>query len=251
MSAIKKLYGRSRTLINLPFAYCQGCSHGVLHRLIAQAIDDLDIRERSIGICSAGCSVRMWRYFDCDMTQALHGRGPALATGLKRALPDRVVWAYQGDGDIAGIGIAHILHAAARGEQFTVFFLNNGFYGATGGQLAPTTLLGQWSSTTPDGREPSRDGAPIRVSELLSSFDRPAYIERVAVTDPLNIRRAAKAVRRAFEVQMAGEGFSLVEVLGICPTNLHLDPVAAVEWEKKALAEFPLGVIKEPGKGKP
>jgi 2-oxoglutarate/2-oxoacid ferredoxin oxidoreductase subunit beta len=248
MSQTRKLFSRPGSLINLPFSYCPGCSHGVLHRLIAQAIDDLGIRERSIGISSAGCSVRMWRYFNCDMTQALHGRGPALATGLKRALPDRVVWAYQGDGDIAGIGIAHIIHAAARGERFTVFFLNNGFYGATGGQLAPTTLLGQTTATTPQGRDQNRDGAPIRVSELLANLDMPAYIERVAVTDPLNIRKAARAVRRAFEVQLTGECFSLVEVMGICPINLHLEPAEAIKWEKSAIEKFPLGLIKEPGK---
>jgi 2-oxoglutarate/2-oxoacid ferredoxin oxidoreductase subunit beta len=246
MSEPRKLYGRPKNLVNLPFSYCPGCSHGVLHRLIAQAIDDLDINERSIGICSAGCSVRMWRYFTCDMTQALHGRGPALATGLKRALPDRVVWAYQGDGDIAGIGIAHIIHAAARGEKFTVFFLNNGFYGATGGQLAPTTLLGENTSTTPDGREQNRDGAPIRVAELLSHLDMPAYIERVAVTDPVNIRKAAKAVRRAFETQLSGEAFSLVEVMGICPINLHMDPSEAARHQKESFAHMPLGIIKEP-----
>jgi 2-oxoglutarate ferredoxin oxidoreductase subunit beta len=240
------LFARPSSLIGLPFSYCPGCSHGTLHRLIAQAMDDLDLRERAIGITPAGCSVRMWRYFDCDMTQALHGRGPAVATGLKRALPDRAVWVYQGDGDIAAIGMAHIIHAAARGERISVFFLNNGCFGATGGQMAPTTLVGQSTTTSPQGRDPSSVGYPIRMAELLAELDAPAYIARVALFDPAGIRRAQKALRKAFEVQMAGEGFSLVEVLGACPVNLHLTPSEATVWGKENMSYYSLGEFKVP-----
>jgi 2-oxoglutarate ferredoxin oxidoreductase subunit beta len=188
----------------------------------------------------------MWRYFDCDMTQALHGRGPAVATGLKRALPNRVVWVYQGDGDIAAIGMAHIIHAAARGERISVFFLNNGCFGATGGQMAPTTLIGQPTTTSPQGRDPNWAGYPIRMAELLAGLDAPAYIVRVALSDPAKIRQARRAVRKAFEVQMAGEGFSLVEVMGVCPTNLHLTPQEAIAWGKENTSYYPLGEFKAP-----
>lgn len=245
-SKTRKLFARPSSLMGLPFAYCPGCSHGILHRLVAQALDDLELRELAIGITPAGCSVRMWRYFDCDMTQALHGRGPAVATGLKRALPDRVVWVYQGDGDIAAIGMAHIVHAAARGERISVFFLNNGCFGATGGQMAPTTLIGQPTTTSPQGRDPSWAGYPIRMAELLAGLDAPAYIARVALSDPARIRQAQRAVRKAFEVQMAGEAFSLVEVLGVCPINLHLTPQEAVAWGEEHMSYYPLGEFKTP-----
>ncbi len=246
-SETRKLFARPSSLIELPFAYCPGCSHGTLHRLVAQVIDDLNLRERAIGITPAGCSVRMWRYFDCDMTQALHGRGPAVATGLKRALPDRAVWVYQGDGDIAAIGMAHIVHAAARGERISVFFLNNSCFGATGGQMAPTTLPGQPTTTSPQGRDPDWVGYPIRMAELLAGLDAPAYIARVALSDPAKIRQAQRAVRKAFEVQMAKAGFSLVEVLGVCPTNLHLAPPEAIVWgEENMLSYYALGEFKTP-----
>jgi 2-oxoglutarate ferredoxin oxidoreductase subunit beta len=246
MSQVRKLFGRPASLIGLPFSYCPGCSHGILHRLIAQAMDDLGLRDRAIGITPAGCSVRMWRYFDCDMTQALHGRGPAVATGLKRALPDRIVWVYQGDGDIAAIGMAHIIHAAARGERITVFFLNNSCFGATGGQMAPTTLVGQPTTTSPGGRDVNWSGYPIRVAELLAELDAPAFIARVSVSDPAQVRQAQRAVRKAFEVQMAGQGFSLVEVVGVCPTNLHLAPPEAVAWGEEKMSYYPLGEFKTP-----
>lgn len=242
----QRLFGRPDMLMDLPFPYCPGCSHGVLHRIVAQAIEDLDLQGRSAGVASIGCSVRMWRYFDCDMTQALHGRGPALATGLKRALPDRIVWTYQGDGDLAAIGMGHIIHAAARGERITVFFLNNSCFGATGGQLAPTTVLGQATTTSPQGRQADLHGYPIKVAELLAELEAPAYIARVAVTDPARVRETERAVRKALRVQMRDEGFSLVEVLGICPTNLHLAPVRAMEWLEEVFSCFPLGEIKTP-----
>jgi 2-oxoglutarate ferredoxin oxidoreductase subunit beta len=189
----------------------------------------------------------MWKYFDCDMVQALHGRGPAVATGLKRALPDRAVWVYQGDGDMAAIGLAHVVHAAARGERFTIFYLNNGCYGATGGQMAPTTLINQITSTTPSGRDPDRFGYPIRMIELLATLDAPAYMARVAVTDPAKVRQAQRAIQKAFQVQMSGAGFSLVEVLGVCPTNLHLPPPEAVAWTvEHVLPHYQLGELKVP-----
>ena len=246
-TGIRKLYGRPATLIGLPFSYCPGCSHGVFHRLIAQAIDDLQIRERTIGIAPVGCAVRMWNHFDCDMSQSLHGRGPAVATGLKRSLPDRVVWMYTGDGDLAAIGMGEIIHAAARGERFSVFFLNNCCFGATGGQMAPTTLIGQITTTTPQGRDAQSVGYPIRVSELLASLEGPAYIERVSLTNPSAIRQAQRAVRKALQVQIESKGFSLVEALGMCPTNLHLSPAESVAWvEEKAMQHYPLGVLKTP-----
>ncbi|NIS83058.1 MAG: 2-oxoglutarate oxidoreductase [Anaerolineales bacterium] len=243
---MRALFVRPSSLIGLPFSYCPGCSHGILHRLVAQAMDDLNLRERAIGITPAGCSVRMWRHFDCDMIQALHGRGPALATGLKRALPDRAVWVYQGDGDIAAIGMAHIIHAAARGERISVIFLNNGCFGATGGQMAPTTLVDQPTTTSPQGRDPDWAGYPIRVAELLTGLDAPAYIARVALYNPANIRQAQRTIRRAFEVQINSEGFSLVEVLGVCPVNLHLDPPEAIDWGEQNMAYYPLGEFKLP-----
>jgi len=243
----RTLSARPASLIGLPLAYCPGCGHGILHRIIAQAIDELRLQDRAIGITPAGCAVRMWQYFACDMTQALHGRGPAVGTGLKRSLPDRAIWVYQGDGDLAAIGMAEIVHAAARGEHISVFFLNNGCFGATGGQMAPTTLIGQPTTTCSRGRDPNWFGYPIRVCELLSSLDAPAYITRVALLDAAHIRHAQRAVRRAFEVQMAGAGFSLVEALGICPTNLHLTPQQATAWLKeKAMAYYPLGEFKVP-----
>lgn len=243
----EKLWARPNCMVNLPLPYCPGCSHGVLHRLVCQAIDDLDLRHRTIGIASVGCSVRMWRCFDCDMAQALHGRAPAVATGLKRSLPDRIVWTIQGDGDLASIGMEHIVHAANRGERITVFYLNNACYGATGGQMAPTTLAGQKTTTTPDGRDPALTGYPIRMSELLAGLPAPAYIVRVALSDTKRIREAQRAVRKALEVQIAGAGFSMVEALGVCPTNLHLTPVESIAWlEENMIPYYPLGELRTP-----
>lgn len=227
--------------------YCPGCTHGIIHRLVAEAIDELDIEGRTVGVASVGCSVFSYNYFTCDMQQASHGRAPAVATGIKRCLPDRVVFTYQGDGDLAAIGTAEIVHAAARGENITVIFVNNAIYGMTGGQMAPTSLTGQVTLTTPYGRKP-QDGRPIRMSEMLATLDGPAYIERVSVHDHKHVKDAARAIRKAFEKQLQGEGFSLVEVLSACPTNLKMTPSDALKWiEKNMLPLYPIGVIKDGG----
>lgn len=243
---MKKAFSKPVSLMGLPFAYCPGCGHGVVHRLIAQAIDDLGIAGKVIGVTSIGCSVRMWQHFNFDMCQAAHGRAPAVATGLRRALPpDCVIFTYQGNGDFVAIGMAEAIHAAARGERFTVFFVNNGVYGSTGGQLAPTTLVGQTTTSTPQGRSVANEGYPIKVCELFSSLDGTSYIARVGVYDAPTVVRAARATRKALELQMKGEGFNLVEFLSPCPTNLHLDPVEAALWVKEKVASyFPLGEFK-------
>jgi 2-oxoisovalerate ferredoxin oxidoreductase beta subunit len=226
--------------------YCPGCGHGVLHKLIAEAMDDLGIRERTIFISPVGCSVFGYYYFDCGNVQAAHGRAPAVATGIKRALPHSVVISYQGDGDLAAIGTSNILHAANRGEAITVFFVNNAIYGMTGGQMAPTTLDGQRTSTSPRGRDTADTGAPLRVSELLSTLHAPAYIERVALTDAQHIMAARRAVRKALRAQVEGRGFSLVEVLSPCPVNWKMEPAEARAWiTDHLIPAFPLGVFKD------
>ena len=234
-----------KALPDVQMHYCPGCSHGVIHRLVAQAIDELGIEGKTIGIASVGCSVFAYNYFTCDMQQAAHGRAPAAATGIKRSLPDRMVFTYQGDGDLAAIGTAEIVHAAARGENITVIFVNNAIYGMTGGQMAPTTLSGQVTMTTPKGRQP-QNGYPVRMSEMLATLDGAAYIERVSVHNPQHILKAGKAIKKAFEYQLNGRGFAMVEVLAACPTNLKLAPVKALEWVKDNLVPYyPLGVIKD------
>ena len=247
---MKKVFGYPESLTPSPTHYCPGCTHGIIHRLVAEAIDELGIRERAIGICPVGCAVFAYDYFDCDMIQAAHGRAPAVATGVKRALPDRVVFAYQGDGDLASIGVAEIIHAAARGEKITVIFVNNAVYGMTNGQMAPTTLLGMRTSTTPFGRDAEQAGYPIRVAEMLASLDGPAYISRVAVTSPRYVNQAKRAIKQSFGAQLAGEGFSLVEVISTCPTQWGLSPIDACRWaEENMLPQFPLGeFVTRPGK---
>ena len=243
---VTKLFSRPKSLIGLPFAYCPGCGHGVIHRLIAEVIDELEIAGKIVAITAIGCSVRMWQHFTYDMCQALHGRAPAVATGLRRALPpDRVIFTYQGDGDLAAIGTAETVHAAARGENITVFFVNNGVYGATGGQLAPTTILGQKTTSTPYGRDATLAGYPIRVCELLSSLDGANYLARVGIFDASSVTQARRAIKKAFESQMEGKGFSLVEFLSPCPTNLKLSPIEAIQWVKEKMTSFfPLGEFK-------
>ncbi|HFE52713.1 MAG TPA: 2-ketoisovalerate ferredoxin oxidoreductase, partial [Bacteroidetes bacterium] len=226
--------------------YCPGCGHGILHKLIAEAMDDFGIRDRTIMISPVGCSVFAYYYFKCGNVQVAHGRAPAVATGIKRALPNSIVISYQGDGDLAAIGGNNILQAANRGERITVFFINNAIYGMTGGQMAPTTLVGQKTTTTPFGRRPENEGMPLRVSELLATLEEPVYIERVALTDPKNIMRARKAVRKALQVQMNDLGFSLVEVLSACPSGWKMTPVDAVKWMNEVMAKYyPLGVFKD------
>ncbi len=243
---MKRVFGKPESLKDAVFHYCPGCGHSIIHRLVAEIIDELNIQEKVIGVPPAGCAVLAYDYFDIDIGESPHGRGAAVATGLKRALPDRIVFTYQGDGDIAAIGTAETIHAANRGENITVIFVNNGVYGMTGGQMAPTTIIGQISTTTPGGRNEKRDGAPIDLSEMLALTNGTVYIERTAVDTPKNIIRTKKAIKKAFRVQMAGLGFSLVEVLSACPTNLKLSPVQANEWIGSTMTTyFPLKVIKD------
>jgi len=226
--------------------YCSGCGHGIVHKLIAEALQDLGIQDKTIFVSPVGCSVFAYYYFDVGNVQAAHGRAPACATGIKRACPDKIVIAYQGDGDLAAIGTAEILHAANRGENITCFFVNNAIYGMTGGQMAPTTLVGQTSTTSPFGRRPSNDGFPLHLCELLATLRAPAYIERVALSDNKNIMRARRAVRKALELQRDGAGFSLVEILSPCPTIWNLDPVDARHWvAERMIPEFPLNIFRD------
>lgn len=242
-----KIFARPQALTDKAFHYCPGCTHGIIHRIVAQVIDELGVRENTVGVCPVGCAVFAYDYFNVDMIQAAHGRAPAVATGVKRVLPDRVVFTYQGDGDLAAIGTAEIVHAAARGENITVIFVNNAIYGMTGGQMAPTTLLGQKTTTTPKGRDARGAGYPLRVAEMLSTIEGAAYVARVAVHNPASVVRAKHAVKRAFEVQLAGQGFALVEVLSTCPTNWGLSPVEALQWlQDNMLPVYPLGEFKVP-----
>lgn len=231
------------------FHYCPGCTHGIIHRLIGEAIDELDIRQRTIGIASVGCSVLAYDYFNTDMIQAAHGRAPAVATGVKRTLPDQVVFTYQGDGDLASIGTAEIIHAAARGESITVIFVNNTNYGMTGGQMAPTTLPGQITTTSPLGRDVADSGYPIQIPEMLATLAAPAYLSRVSTHSPGQVRTAAKSINKAFRYQLENKGFSLVEVLSTCPTNWKQTPVKALAWLKdQVLPYYPLGEFRDLGK---
>lgn len=240
------VFARPKSLKKTSFHYCPGCGHSIVHRLIAEVIDELDIREKAIGVPPAGCAVLAYNYFDVDMGEAPHGRALAVATGLKRALPHRVVFTYQGDGDIAAIGTAETIHAANRGENVTAFFINNGVYGMTGGQMAPTTLLGQSSTTTPAGRQFERDGEPIQLTEMLAHCRGAVYLERVAICSPKSIRKAKKAIAKAFRVQLDRLGFSLVELLSPCPTNWKMNPLTSFEWvENQMTKAYPLGPIKD------
>jgi len=229
-----------------PFHYCAGCGHSIAHRLIAEVIDELGIRDRTIGVPPAGCAVLAYNYFDVDMIEAQHGRGPATATGLKRVLPDRIVFSYQGDGDLAAIGTAESFHAANRGENITVIFINNAVYGMTGGQMAPTSILGQKTTTSPVGRNNILDGYPIKISEIFAILPGTTYIERCTVTSPASIVKTKKAIRKAFQYQIDGQGFSLVEILSPCPTNWKMSPPEACRWIEQTMSkEFPLGAIKD------
>lgn len=241
----QSVYSRPQSLTNTPTHYCPGCTHGVAHRLIAEVIDEMGLRERTIGVASVGCSVFAYHYFNFDFVQAPHGRAPAMATGVKRVLPDRIVLTYQGDGDLASIGAAEIVHAAARGENITTIFINNTNYGMTGGQMAPTTLPGQRTTSSPNGRDVETMGYPIRAAEMLATLDGTGYVVRRSLHDPKNIRLAKKAIRTAFETQARGLGFSLVELLSICPTNWGMTPEKSMQWlEERMLPYFPLGDFK-------
>jgi 2-oxoglutarate ferredoxin oxidoreductase subunit beta len=226
-------------------AYAAASTHGVAHRLVAEVLDEMGVRERTIGVASVGCSVFAYNYFDCDFVQAPHGRAPAMATGIKRVLPDRIVFTYQGDGDLASIGTAEIVHAAARGENITVIFINNANYGMTGGQMAPTTLPGMKTTTSPNGRDVETQGFPIRAAEMLSTLDGSSYVVRRSLHDPKNTRMAKKAIRTAFETQARGLGFSMVELLSVCPTNWGLTPMDSLQWiEDHMVPFFPIGDFK-------
>ena len=240
------VFEKPKALTDKVFHYCPGCTHGIIHRLVAEVIDELDIQGKTVGIASVGCSVMAYDYFDVDMVQAAHGRAPAVATGVKRANPENIVFTYQGDGDLAAIGTAETVHSAARGENITVIFVNNAIYGMTGGQMAPTSLPGQITQTSPYGRDTSKVGFPLKVCELLSNVDGAAYLERVAVNNVKNVKAAKKAIKKAFTYQTEGKGFSLIEVVSTCPTNWGLAPQKALDWlEENMIPYYPLGVYKD------
>ena len=244
------IFEKPHALTDIPLHYCPGCTHGIIHRLVAEVIDELGIEGNCIGVAPVGCAVMAYDYFSCDMIEAAHGRAPAVATGVKRADPARVVFTYQGDGDLASIGTAEIVHAAARNENITVIFINNAIYGMTGGQMAPTSLVGQVTQTSPYGRDPKLCGYPVKVCEMLSQLEGPEYLARVTVNSVANVRKAKKAIRQAFQNQLDGKGFSMVEVLSACPTNWGMTPEKALEWIDTAMIPYyPLGVYKDRSAG--
>ena len=240
------VFEKPKSLTNVPLHYCPGCPHGIIHRLVAEAIDELGIEGKTIGVAPVGCAVMAYDYFACDMIEAAHGRAPATATGIKRCRPDNIVFTYQGDGDLASIGMAETVHSAARNENITVIFVNNAIYGMTGGQMAPTSLPGQVTQTSPYGRDIKTQGYPVKVAELLSALDGPEYIERVAVNNVKNVNKAKKAIKKAFQNQIDGKGFSLIEVVSSCPTNWGMTPSNALKWvEEKMIPYYPLGVYRD------
>lgn len=242
---VQVVYSRPDSLAETSTHYCPGCTHGVAHRLIAEVLDEMGLREKTIGVAPVGCSVFAYNYFDCDFVEAAHGRAPAMATGIKRVLPDRFVFAYQGDGDMASIGMAEIMHVAARGENITVIFLNNAIFGMTGGQMAPTSLPGQKTTSSPGGRDVEQTGYPVHMAEILAKMDGTSYAVRRSMHDPKNIRLAKKAIRLAFEAQVRGLGFSFVELLSTCPTNWGMTPVDALRWvEEHMVPVYPIGDFK-------
>ncbi|MBI9087108.1 MAG: 2-oxoglutarate oxidoreductase [Desulfobacterales bacterium] len=242
-----KTFAKPEAMTDQPTHYCPGCTHGIIHRLVAEVIDELGIRKNTVGIAPVGCAVLAYNYFDCDFQEAAHGRAPAMATGIKRVRPDLVVFTYQGDGDLASIGMGEIVHAANRGEKFTTIFVNNAVYGMTGGQMAPTTMPGQRTSTSPFGRNVEEVGMPIKVAELLGALQTPAYISRQTVIAPKYVGRAKKAIKKAFTYQLEGRCFSFVEVVSTCPTNWGMTPLEAFRWtEETMLPYYPLGDVKTP-----
>src|SRR3989339_2265727 len=240
------IFKKPTSLTKIPMRYCPGCGHGIVHRLVAEVIDEMGLREKTVAVVPVGCAVFLDEYFDCDAIQAAHGRAPAVATGLKRSCPGTTIFTYQGDGDLAAIGTAETVHAAARGENFTIIFINNAIYGMTGGQQAPTTMPGQKTTTNPFGRDPKEAGYPIQVLEMLATLDGPTYIERVSVHNVTNVLKAKRAIKKAFKIQNDGLGFSLVEVVSPCPTGWNLTPLKACEYmEKTMIPYYPLGVYKD------
>jgi 2-oxoglutarate ferredoxin oxidoreductase subunit beta len=244
---MKKVFSKPESLKkDFIFHYCPGCGHSIAHRIIAEVIDEMGIRGKTIGVPPAGCAVLAYNYFDVDMIEAMHGRGPAMATGIKRILQDRVVFSYQGDGDLAAIGIAESIHAANRGENFTIIFINNAVYGMTGGQMAPTTMLGQKTTTSPTGRTPLLEGYPIKVCELFALLPGTAYIERCTVNSPANVLKTKRAIKKAFQYQIDEQGFTLIEILSPCPTNWKMSPIESCKWIDEVMTKtFPLGVVKD------
>lgn len=244
----KIVYERSKALTEVQTHYCPGCTHGVIHKLVAECLEELGLTDKAIGVAPVGCSVLAYKYFNVDMFEAAHGRAPAVATGVKRSLPDKFVFTYQGDGDLASIGTAEIVHAAHRGEKISTIFVNNAIYGMTGGQMAPTTLIGQKTTTSPYGRSEEHSGRPIRMAEMLATIHGAVFVERVAVNTPANIRKAKKAIKKCFEIQLEGKGFGIVEVLSTCPTNWGLAPVDALKWlNDNMIPYYPLGNFRDGG----
>ena len=243
---MKVVFDKPHALTDAPRHYCPGCTHGIVHRVVAEVLDELGIEGKTIGIAPVGCAVMAYNYFNCDVVEAAHGRAPAVATGIKRADPENIVFTYQGDGDLASIGMAETVHSAARNENITIIFINNAIYGMTGGQMAPTTLPGQVTQTSPYGRDTKTTGFPVKVCELLSELDGPEYLERVTVNSVKAIKNAKKAIKKAFQNQIDGKGFSLIEVLSTCPTNWGMTPQQALEWiDEKMIPYYPLGVYKD------
>jgi 2-oxoglutarate ferredoxin oxidoreductase subunit beta len=243
------VFERTQGLTGVETHYCPGCTHGIIHRLVGEVLEEMDSLGDTIGVAPVGCSVLAYKYFNCDMHEAAHGRAPAMATGVKRVHPDKMVFTYQGDGDLASIGTAEIVHAAHRGENITVIFVNNAIYGMTGGQMAPTTMIGQRTTTSPLGRDAKHAGEPIRMSEMLATINGSAFIERVSVHKPAHIRKAKKAIRTAFETQQQKKGFSMVEVLSTCPTNWGIPPVESLQWlADNMIPYYPLGNFRHPEK---
>lgn len=240
------VYEKSKGLTDVETHYCPGCHHGIIHKLVAESLVELGLLDEAIGVCPVGCSVFAFKYFACDMQEAAHGRAPAVATGIKRTHPTQAVFTYQGDGDLASIGAGEIVHAAMRGEKFTTIFVNNAIYGMTGGQMAPTTLVGMKASTAPHGRDPKEHGYPMHMCEILNQLTAPAYLVRTSCNTPANVNKTKQAIHKAFQNQLDGKGFSMVEIVTSCPTNWGLDPMKSLEYiEEKMLPEFPLGVVRD------
>lgn len=245
------VFSKTEGLTDKQFHYCPGCTHGIIHRLVGEVLVELGVLGKAIGVAPVGCSVLAYDYFNCDMHEAAHGRAPAVATGIKRVLPDNVVFTYQGDGDLASIGTAEIIHAAHRGEKITTIFVNNAIYGMTGGQMAPTTLIGQKATTAPLGRSAATAGMPLKMSEMLATIDGAVFVERCTVHNVAGVRKTKKAIKKAFEVQLEGKGFGIVEILSTCPTNWGITPVESLKWlEENMIPYYPLGNFRTPEEGK-
>lgn len=242
----KLVYEKSKGLTDVELHYCPGCTHGIVHKLVAESLVELGVLGESVGVASVGCSVLAYKYLNCDMQQAAHGRAPAVATGIKRVNPENVVFTYQGDGDLASIGAAEIVHAAHRGEKITTIFANNAIYGMTGGQMAPTTLIDQKTTTSQEGRNEEHSGKPLRISEMLATIDGAKFVERVSVDTPANVRKAKKAIKKAFQCQIEGKGFAIVEVLSTCPTNWGMPPNESLQWLRdNMIPYYPLGNFRD------